>query len=99
MRIAVPHHTTKESAREKVERKLEDLVAQFGKHADEMQHAWAGDVLTFSGKAKGVKAGGTVEVNDQEVILDTKLPMIAKMFEPKIKAAIHKEAAVLFPKA
>ena len=46
-----------------------------------------------------MKAGGTVEVNDQEVILDTKLPMIAKMFEPKIKSAINKEVAVMFPKA
>ena len=96
MRIAVEHHTSKEIARQKVEARLGQLLAQFGGRADEMEHEWLGDTLRFRGKARGLSVEGTVEVTDASVIVDGKLPLMAKMFEGRIRQAVEREADAMF---
>ena len=96
MRIAVPHNTSREIARNKVEQRLGQLLSQFGGHAEDLQHEWSGDTLSFKGKAKGLKVEGTVEVTDAAVIIDGKLPLIAMPFEGRIRDAVQREADSMF---
>jgi hypothetical protein len=96
MQIAVPHHTTRENARRIVEQKLAALVGQFGSHAQELEHSWSGDTLSFKGKARGFSLHGTIEVTESEVIIDGKLPMLAIPFEPRIREAVKREADAMF---
>lgn len=96
MHIAVEHKTTKDIARAKIEQKLHALLGQFGHKAEELEHEWLGDTLRFRGKAKGMKVEGTVEVTSDEVIIDGKLPLVAMMFESRIKEAVRKEADQMF---
>ena len=96
MRVSVPHNTDKETARRKVEARLHQLLAQYKHYLSDSEHRWEGDRLVFTGSAKGFKAKGTVEVTDSEVIIDGKLPLIAKPFEPRIKSTIEREAASMF---
>jgi len=96
MRIAVPHRTTKEKARKIIEQRLTQLEKQYGHYASDMEKNWSGDRLDFGFKAKGFSGKGTVEITDSEVIIDGKLPLIAKPFEPRIKSTIEKEAATMF---
>ena len=96
MRIAVEHNTTKEMARAKVEQRLGALLGQFGHQAEEMEHEWLGETLRFKGKARGMKVEGTVEVTDAAIIVDAKLPLIATMFEGRIREAVQKEADQMF---
>lgn len=99
MRVIVPHNTTKEEARKKIDQRLGQLLGQYGHYLSESQTNWSGDRLDFSGKAKGFSASGSVEITDSEVILDGKLPLIAKPFEPRIKHTIEQEAATMFKTA
>lgn len=96
MRIAIPHHTTKANARTVIEQKVAALLNQFGGKVDDLQQQWTGDMLDFKGKARGFKVEGTVEVTDQEIILDGKLPLMALPFEPRIREAVKREAENLF---
>ncbi len=96
MRIAVPHNTTKENARQKVEQRLGQLLSQFGGHAEDIAHEWIGDTLQFKGKARGLALKGTAEVTDREIIIDAKLPLIATMFEGRIREAVQREADSMF---
>jgi hypothetical protein len=96
MRIAVPHNTTKENARKRVEQRLMSLLGQFAHHAEDLHHEWTGDTLYFRGKAKGLKVQGTVEITDAAMIVDTKLPLIAMAFEGRIREAVQKEADQMF---
>src|SRR3954467_15586076 len=96
MRITVPHRTTKENARKIVEQRLPQLERQYGHYANDMEKNWNGERLDFGFKAKGFSGKGTVEITDSEVIIDGKLPLIAKPFEPRIKSTIEKEAATMF---
>jgi len=96
MQIAVPHHTTKENARRKVEARLADLERQYGHYASDVDKVWSGDRLDFTVKARGMTGKGTLEITDTEVILDGKLPLIAKPFEPRIRSTVEREAAAMF---
>ena len=97
MRIVIPHHTDKANARQKIEARLQELLGQHGHYLSEINQQWEGDRLVFSGSAKGFKVNGSVEIADSEVILDGKLPLIAKPFESRIKSTIEHEAATMFP--
>ena len=96
MRIAVPHHPDRATARKKIEEKRQQALATYGHYLSDHDHRWEGDRLFFSGKAKGMKADGTVEITDSEVIIDGKLPLLAKPFEPRITSQIEREAAAMF---
>lgn len=97
MRMAVTHHTTKEEARRIVERRLDQLRAQYGAMASDIQESWNANIFTFSVKARGFSGSGTLEITDVEVIIDGKLPLVAKPFEPRIRNTIEREAAAMFP--
>lgn len=96
MRIAVPHHTSKDLARGKVDQRLGQVLSQFGGHAEEIEHEWLGDRMRFKGKARGLAVEGTIDVTDAEIILDAKLPLVAKMFEGRIRQAVEREADAMF---
>lgn len=96
MRLSVPHNTDRDTARRKIEARLQQLLGQYGGYLNDVQQQWEGDRLVFSGSARGFKTNGTVEITDSEVIIDGKLPLLAKPFEPRIKSTIEKEAAAMF---
>jgi putative polyhydroxyalkanoate system protein len=96
MRIAIPHQTTKTKARHTIETKVTKLLSQLGGHVTDLEQEWVGDTLEFKGKARGFHIEGTVEVTDDEIVVNGKLPFMAKPFEPKIREAVKKEAESLF---
>lgn len=96
MRINVPHNTDKETARKKINERIAGLFSQYGHYLSESEHKWDGDRLVFAGSAKGFKINGSVEVTDNEVIIDGKLPLMARPFEPRVKSAIEKETSSMF---
>ncbi len=96
MRVIVPHHTDKETARRKINERIAQLFAQYAHYLNDSSHQWEGDRLLFSGRAKGFTASGAVEVTDSEVIVDGKLPLVARPFEPRVKSTIEREAASMF---
>lgn len=97
MRVAVPHNTTRENARATIERKFDVMLRQFGGHAEDVTHEWVGDTLRFRGKAKGMSLQGSVEITDAAVIIEGKLPLLAMPFEGRIREAVEREAAAMFP--
>lgn len=96
MRIELPHHTNRQNARRVVEGRIGQLLSQFGDRADEVHHQWTGDTLSFKGKARGFTVEGTVEITDRDVIIDGKLPLLARPFEPRIRQAVEREAEAMF---
>jgi putative polyhydroxyalkanoate system protein len=99
MRIAIPHHTTRANARRIIEQKLSQVEQHYGHYASDIEQQWVGDTLNLSAKAKGFQIKGTLDITDTEVILEGKLPLMAKMFEGRIKSTVEKEGAELFRQA
>ena len=99
MKIALPHHSDKETAKKKINERIGQLFGQYGHYLSDSSHEWQGDRLVFSGSARGFKASGSVDVTDTEVIIEGKLPLIAKPFEPRVKSTIEREAEAMFRSA
>src|SRR5260370_40418328 len=95
MRISVPHRIDKASVRKRIEERLHQMLATYGHYLSEVEHRWEGDRLVFSAKAKGMKTNGTVDITDNDVIIDGKLPLLARPFEPRIKSTIEKHAETM----
>jgi hypothetical protein len=96
LRIAVPHNTTREKARQVVETRLKNLQSQYGHYADGIDHSWQADTLHVAFKAKGMTIKGTIEITDTDVILDGKIPLLAKPFESRIRSTVEREAESMF---
>ena len=96
MRIAVPHNTTRDKARTIIEQKMKALETQYGHYANDIDHQWQGDTLHFGFKARGMSGKGTLEITDNDVIIDGKLPLIAKPFESRIRSTVEREAEEMF---
>jgi len=96
LRIAVPHNTTRDKARKIVEQKMKALETQYGHYANDIDHQWQGDTLHFGFKAKGMSGKGTLEITDNDVIIDGKVPLIAKPFESRIRSTVEREAEQMF---
>jgi hypothetical protein len=96
MHIVVPHRTSKANARAQVELRLGELLGQFSHHADDLHHEWDGDTLRFKGKARGLTVQGSVEITDTEMIIEGKLPLMARPFEGRIKQTVEQEAERMF---
>jgi hypothetical protein len=96
MRIAVPHKTTRARARKIVEERLHNLQKQYGGHANDVDHQWQGDTLHASFKAKGMSVKGTLEITDTDLIIDGKIPLLARPFESRIRSTVEREAEEMF---
>lgn len=96
MKINLPHNTTKTEAKKKLKHLFTNLADKHAAVVSDVEENWTKDRLDFGFRAKGLKATGTVDITDDEVILEGKLPLLAKPFEPKIKSVIEKEAKKLF---
>lgn len=96
MRIAIEHHTTRDQARKIVEKRLRDYEKQYSHMTTDLDWEWHGETLHISGKAKGFSLKGTVEVTDTDLIVDGKLPLLAKPFEGRIRQTVEREASAMF---
>ena len=99
MKITLPHHTDKETAKRKINERIAQLFGQYGHYLSDSTHEWQGDRLVFSGSARGFKVNGSIDVTDTEVLIDGKLPLIARPFEPRVKSTIEREAEAMFRSA
>ena len=96
MRIAIEHHTTRAKAKKIVEKKIREAEKQYSHHAGDFEWNWEGDTLYIQGKAKGMTLKGTLEITDTDVIVDGKVPLLAKPFESRIRHAVEREAEAIF---
>ena len=95
MKVIIPHALTPAEAKARIEARLRQMESSYGAQASDVDHQWIDNMLHFSFKAKGMKAKGTVEITDRDVIVDGSLPLLAKPFEGKIRHAIEREAESL----
>ena len=82
---------TRQSAKDKAEGLLPQLLERHGDSISNARHLWRGDEMEFSFRAKGVNVTGTLRITDTEVVLDVKLPWTAKLFEGVLRSNVEQE--------
>ena len=96
VKISIEHNTTKEKAKKILEARLKSAERQYGHMATDFDYEWHGYTLHLAAKAKGFHLKGTVEVTETDVIVDGKLPLLAKPFESRIRHTVEREAESIF---
>jgi putative polyhydroxyalkanoic acid system protein len=99
MKLTIAHNTTKTDAKKRLKGLLKGLAKRHSDVVSEVEERWDGDLLDFGFRARGMKAQGTMKVTEDEVVVEGRLPLLARPFESRIKSAIEKEARSLFRKA
>ena len=90
MRISVSHNRPKEEVIQKIDQSINDLFKEAGALPVKVvmeQRSWQGSVMTFALTAKmGIMSTpikGTVEVTDQDIIIDADLGMFNRFVNEK----------------
>ena len=91
MRIARSHKMTRQSAKDKAEDLLPQLLERHGDSVSNAQHRWQEDKMQFSFRAKGMDVSGSLEITDSEIVLDIRLPWQAELFEDVLRSSVDHE--------
>ena len=95
MQLTIPHKFTQVEAKERVVAALNEARSKLAGQATIEKEEWQGDTLNFSFTAQGQAISGTFLVREHEFYLDATLPLILRMFESRIEAAIKEQAQQL----
>jgi hypothetical protein len=88
LQVSIPHRLSREEALRRVQRAIASAKDQNSDKIRGLQESWEGYTGTFSGKALGYSAKGTLTVNPNEVLVESDLPLFASPFKSKLETAI-----------
>lgn len=98
MEIKHDYSCGKQEAYKKIDNLLEELQTQYSDMISNSTKKWnsLNDKMEFSFKVKGFKIVGDVNLYDNRLILNGKLPFAARIFQGKIKSTIEEKLDELF---
>ena len=96
--VTMPHRLGKEEAARRIKAGLESTQLNFGGLLSLEQAIWNGDRVEFYARALGQSANGSIEVRDDHILLEIRLPWILAKLADKIAPAVRKETVLLLEK-
>lgn len=85
MDITVNHNLGIEEAKKRVLNLAEELKKDYGDQIKNYTEDWTGNKVEVSFKAMGLKLSGVLEILENQVTMNGKVPIVAKMYESEIK--------------
>jgi len=96
--VTVPHKLGKNEAVRRLRTGLGTIRDKFGHLIRIDNEAWSGDQLTFHLTVLGQSASGTVQVFEQEALIEVRLPWLLRHLAERAKGLIRKEGTLLLEK-
>lgn len=93
MRIEYNHQHTKEEAYKKIDGLLEELKNKYGEMVQNPSKSWNSehDRMDFSFRARGFNITGNIQLQGMAVVLEGKLPLLARPFKGEIESRIREK--------
>ena len=91
MEIRRHHNMTLDAAVQLSDQILPGLIEQAGDNVSSIQRQWDGNVLLFAFRTNGMDIKGTFLVTDDEIIIESELPFMARPFEGLVRSAIEQQ--------
>ena len=91
MEIRRHHNMTLDAAVQLSDKILPGFIEQAGDNVSNIQQQWDGNVLSFAFHTYGMNIKGTFLVTDDEIIIESKLPFMARPFEGRVRSAIEQQ--------
>jgi len=93
--LNIPHSQTQEEALKRVKQLLGRLQEEQKGLLTDVKENWDGPNGSFSFSAKGFNIAGTIQVKENEVLLDSDLPFAVALFKGQIASMITDKATAL----
>ena len=94
--VTIPHRLGKTEALRRLQAGFKD--AQSGAGLFVFKNQWSGDHLDFSGSLLGQNTIGSIDVAEDHVRLEVKLPWLLSLLANKAKALVEKQGKLMLEK-
>jgi hypothetical protein len=96
--VQIPHRLGREEAARRIKSGFGAARANYSAFLTFHEESWTGDRLTFNVSALGQTASGVLDVADDHLRLEVRLPWLLAKLAEKITPAIRKEGTLLLEK-
>ena len=95
MEIRRYHNMTMDAALQLSDQLLPGFIEKAGDNVSNIERQWDGNVLRFAFHIYGMNIKGTFLVTDDEIIIESELPFMARPFEGRVRSAIEQQIDIL----
>lgn len=88
MNINIPHGSTAQEAKKRVQRALDEARPRAHEHATINEERWEGNTLHFAVTVQGKQITGTLGIGERDFVLNAQLPLVWRLFEGRIEKMI-----------
>jgi hypothetical protein len=88
MHLQIPHEFDQQQAIEHVKQRLDGARAQIAAQVKIEKEEWDENKLSFAFTVQKQHITGMLTVEDEEFVIDAKLPLLLRMFEGKISKMV-----------
>ena len=92
MKVELEHTLGKEKAIPCAEKIFKELAKKYEDEFSELEQVTSGNIIRFSMKIRGMHISGTVTVNENTVVIESKLPFTLRVFQGLIENKIKENA-------
>jgi len=96
--LTLPHHLGKAEALRRLKAGFQHTEAQSAGSFVAFQNKWSGDHLDFRASILGQTTTGTVDVAEDHVRLEFKLPWLLSLLANRAKGLVQKQAKLMLEK-
>jgi hypothetical protein len=96
--ISIPHRLGREEALRRIKSGLAAARANYSMLLTIHEETWSGDNVAFNVSALGQSAAGSIDVGDDQVRVEVRLPWLLSVFAEKLTPAIRKEGTLMLEK-
>lgn len=89
MEVIVNHAHGQEIALERAKNMMNKLLEKYGPQVKNLQENWNGNTGTYSCSYNGMSLSGSIQVNDNNVVVNGKLPFFALPLSVMVENAIR----------
>lgn len=96
--VSIPHRLGKEEAVRRLKNGLGQVRTGYSHLMSVEEEVWNGDRLTFRLRALGQSSEGTIDVTEDQLRIEVKLPWLLAKLSERLIPAIRKEGTLLLEK-
>jgi hypothetical protein len=96
--VSIPHNLGKAEAHRRLQTGFTRLKSQFGDKIASLDETWEQDRMTFHAGAMGQTIDGHLDVMDDQVRVEVRLPWLLAMVAEKARHFIQKQGTLMLEK-
>ena len=97
--MEIPHELGRDEARRRIEEgtgRAREFLQRSGVAVETL--AWTGDTLNYAVSSLGQRVEGQIDVTQEIVRVETRLPLILSLFADKVRKMVSKEGNLMLTK-